>query len=237
MSAARTESLPCAAAPAARTALSRAARAARLAGLYALTPDLADTAALVAKVAAALDGSAAAIQYRNKSAPNALRREQAHALAELCAVRERLFIVNDDAEIASEVRADGVHLGAEDGAIAHARERLGPAALVGVSCYDALPRARAAVDAGADYVAFGSFFASTTKPAARHADPGLLMRARSLPVPVIAIGGITARNAASLIAAGAAAVAVINDVFAHDDPAMITRAARAIADMFVSARS
>ncbi len=225
MSAARTENSP------------RAALAARLAGLYALTPDLADTAALVAKVAAALDGGAVAIQYRNKSATDALRREQARALAELCIARERLFIVNDDAAIASEVRADGVHIGAEDGAIGHARERLGPAALVGVSCYGEWARARVAVDTGADYVAFGSFFASATKPAARHADPALLVRARSLPVPVIAIGGITSRNAAPLIAAGAAAVAVIDDVFAHDDPAMITRAARAIADLFLGARS
>jgi thiamine-phosphate pyrophosphorylase len=212
-------------------------RAARIAGLYALTPDLADTAALVAKVAAALDGGAAAIQYRNKSAPDALRREQGRALAQLCAVRKRLFIVNDDAAIASEVGADGVHIGAEDGAIGHARECLGPAALVGVSCYDEWARARAAVDAGADYVAFGSFFASATKPAARHADPALLVRARSLLVPVVAIGGITSRNAASLIAAGAGAVAVIDAVFVHDDPAMITRAARAIADLFSQVRS
>jgi thiamine-phosphate pyrophosphorylase len=210
----------------------RQARAARLAGLYALTPDLDDTAALTAKVAAAIAGGASAIQYRNKSAASALRREQARALAKLCALRGALFIVNDDVDIALEVEADGVHIGEDDGGIARARTMLGPERLIGVSCYNEWERAQSAIDAGADYVAFGSFFPSATKPGARRADPALLMEASSLPVPVVAIGGITSANAAKLIDAGAAAVAVIGDVFGHDGLPAIERAAAAIAALF-----
>jgi len=218
--------------PEGRTDAPRRARVARLAGLYALTPDLDDTAVLTAKVAAALAGGASAIQYRNKSAPDALRREQARALARLCAVRGALFIVNDDVDIAREVDADGVHIGEDDGGIARARAMLGPDRLIGVSCYNEWDRAQPAIDAGADYVAFGSFFASATKPAARRADPALLVRAASLPVPVVAIGGITSANATTLIDAGVAAVAVIGDVFAHDELSEIERAAAAIAALF-----
>ena len=111
-------------------------------------------------------------------------------------------------------------------------ERLGPDRLIGVSCSDDIERARAAVADGADYVAFGSFFPSSTKPGARRADVRLLRDAQTLGVPVVAIGGITAANMQPLIDAGAPAVAVIADVFAHDDPAAITRAASAIARGF-----
>ena len=218
--------------PEGRTEASRRARTARLAGLYALTSDISDTATLVAKVAMALAGGAAAIQYRNKSAPAVLRREQARLLAGLCEARGALFIVNDDVGIAREVGADGVHIGEDDDSIARARAMLGPDRLIGVSCYDEWERARSAIDAGADYVAFGSFFASATKPEARCADPSLLARAASLRVPVVAIGGITSANAATLIDAGATAVAVIGDVFAHDDLPAIERAAAAIAALF-----
>jgi len=126
------------------------------------------------------------------------------------------------------VGADGVHLGEDDASIMSARELLGPDRIIGVSCYNDFERARAAVEAGADYVAFGSFFPSSTKPAARHADLGLLQRARSLGVPVVAIGGIDALNARTLIDAGADAVAVINAVFMHDDAADVKTAAESI---------
>ena len=223
--------------PEGRTDAPRRARVARLAGLYALTPDLDDTAVLTAKVAAALAGGASAIQYRNKSAPDALRREQARALARLCAVRGALFIVNDDVDIAREVDADGVHIGEDDGGIARARATLAPDRLIGISCYNEWDRAQPAIDASADYVAFGSFFASATKPAAPRADPALLVRAASLPVPVVAIGGITSANATTLIDAGVAAVAVIGDVFAHDELPEIERAAAAIAALFAKPHS
>lgn len=207
----------------------RQARARRLRGLYAVTPDLADTAVLVACAAAALAGGAAALQYRNKSADRELRRTQAAALARVQAARGGLYIVNDDADLAAAVGADGVHLGEDDGAIAAARESLGPDRLIGVSCYDDCARAEAAVAAGADYVAFGSFFPSSVKPGARRADPSVLERSRALGVPVVAIGGITADNAGPLARAGADAVAVITGVFGTLAPDAVERAARRFA--------
>lgn len=210
----------------------RDARTARVAGLYAVTPECTDTARLVAQVIAAVAGGAALVQYRSKTLDAASRRAQARALAATPAVRRALFIVNDDPDLARDVDADGVHLGEDDASIASARARVGPDRIVGVSCYDDFDNARAAVDAGADYVAFGSFYASSVKPGARHADVALLGRARALRVPVVAIGGITAGNAKTLVDAGADALAVISDVFAHDDVADIARAASAIARMF-----
>jgi len=222
--------------PAARTepSAARRGRVARLAGLYAVTPDSGDTALLVRNVAAAIAGGAAVIQYRNKAADAALRRDQAGAIARLPARQHALFIVNDDAAVAADVDADGVHLGEDDADIATARAQVGADRLIGVSCYDDVGRARGAVAAGADYVAFGSFFASSTKPRARRADVSLLREAQTLGVPVVAIGGITAANMQALIDAGATALAVIADVFAHDDPAAITRAASAIARGFAA---
>jgi thiamine-phosphate pyrophosphorylase len=203
----------------------------RIRGLYAVTPDLADTDRMLAYVRAAIAGGAAAVQYRNKSASPALAALQARALADACRDRA-LFIVNDDVGLALEVGADGVHVGESDVAVSRVRERHGADWLVGVSCYDDLARARAAVAAGASYIAFGSFFPSSVKPAARHADIALLQAARSLPVPVVAIGGITAANAHALVAAGADAVAVISGVFARPDAAAVERAAAAIATLF-----
>ncbi|HKP65173.1 MAG TPA: thiamine phosphate synthase [Casimicrobiaceae bacterium] len=206
----------------------RTSRIARLAGLYAVTPDIADTALLARNVQAAIAGGAAAIQYRNKRADSALRFEQADAIARLPARARTLYIVNDDAALAAAVDADGLHVGEDDSAIATARALVGEDRLIGVSCYDDIERAHAAIDAGADYVAFGSFFDSSTKPAARRASIDVLRRAAALDVPVVAIGGITAANASSLIDAGATAVAVITDVFGRGDPASITHAAATI---------
>ena len=209
----------------------RRARARRIAGLYAVTPDTSDTVDLAARVAAALAGGASAIQYRNKTADAALKRAQAFALARVHALRGGLLIVNDDAALAAEIGADGVHVGEDDASIMAARELVGPDRLVGVSCYDDLERARSAVVAGADYVAFGSFFPSTVKPDARRAELELLGAARALDVPVVAIGGITRDNATSLVHAGADAVAVITALFDAPD---VEAAARAIAGCFPS---
>jgi thiamine-phosphate pyrophosphorylase len=201
-----------------------------LAGLYVLTPELADTASLVARVAAAIGGGAAAVQYRSKQASTALRREQALALCALCTARDVTFIVNDDVELACEVAADGVHLGRDDAAIGAARQRIGAGAIIGASCYDSLDIAQRALAAGADYIAFGSFFASRVKPDATRAQPSLLTRAKARwRVPVVAIGGITAANAAALTAAGADALAVISAVF---DSADVTAAAFAFRSAF-----
>ena len=123
-----------------------------------------------------------------------------------------LFIVNDDLELARAVQADGVHLGADDGDLAAARAAL-PNALIGASCYADLERARAAVGQGADYIAFGSVFASPTKPQAVRAPLGLFAQAQTLGVPTVAIGGITRANCAEVRTAGAHACAVISDLF------------------------
>jgi thiamine-phosphate pyrophosphorylase len=201
-----------------------------ISGLYALTPDIGDTDALTARVAAAIAGGATAIQYRNKTASPGLRLEQALALRRLCAAHGAMLIVNDDVDLASAIAADGVHLGRDDATIAAARERLGSRALIGASCYDSLVRAEAAVAAGADYVAFGSFFASAVKPDAVRADTSLLSVAKMRwNVAVVAIGGITAANAGSLLAAGADSVAALSAVFGAPD---VKAAAREIALLF-----
>ena len=205
----------------------RALRALRLRGLYAVTPELDDTALLRRQVDAAITGGANAVQYRSKSEDRALRATQARVLAELCRSRDVLFIVNDDAELAAEVGADGVHLGEDDGPLAVARLVLGPGAVIGVSCYNDLARARAMADEGADYLAFGSLYASSIKPVARRASLELLNRARSLGVRIVGIGGIDAENAGDVIEAGADAVAVISAVFAAED---VEGAAREISD-------
>ena len=191
---------------------------ARLSGLYALTPDLADTAELLRRSRAALLGGARLLQYRNKGADGAQRREQAGALLGLCREFGAPLIVNDDLGLALEIGADGAHLGREDGDLAAARAALGPGRLLGVSCYDAMERAREAKRNGADYVAFGSFFASPTKPAAVRAPLALPAQARAeLGLPVCAIGGITLQNAPQLLAAGVDLLAVITDLFEAPD--------------------
>jgi thiamine-phosphate pyrophosphorylase len=202
----------------------RRARAGRVRGLYAVTPDVADTAALVARVERVLDGGASALQYRNKAAGAALKRVQAQALAGLAAARGVLFVVNDDAGLGVAVDADGVHIGADDGSVAAVRAVVGPERIIGVSCYDDFGRAEAAVAAGADYVAFGSFFPSGVKPGARRAGVELLARAAALRVPVVAIGGINAENAGLLERDGAHAVAVISAVFDAPDARAAARA-------------
>ena len=207
----------------------RERRAARVRGLYAVTPELADTAELVRRVEAAIDGGATVVQYRDKTAAAALRAEQAALLARAVAARGALFIVNDEPKLAVAVDADGVHIGEEDGAIERARAIVGADRIIGVSCYADVALAEVAIAAGADYVAFGSFFASIVKPEHVRADLSVLVRARSLGVPVVAIGGIDANNAGELVAAGADSVAVISAVFAVAD---VRCAAQAIARRF-----
>lgn len=197
----------------------------RLRGLYAVTPDEPDTARLLAQVEAAVRGGARSVQYRNKAASPALRAAQARALASACRAGGALFIVNDDAELARAVGADGVHVGEDDGDLAHVRAVVGDA-IVGVSCYGDLERAKRAVAGGADYVAFGSFFLSSVKPHARRASVDLVAAARPLGVPIVGIGGITVDNAAQLVATGIDAVAVISAVFMGDPPAVEAAAAR-----------
>ncbi len=196
-------------------------------GLYLITPDEADGERLLARTAPLLP-FATWLQYRNKAAGAAVRARQAAALQALCATAGVPLIVNDDPALALAVGAAGVHLGEDDGDIAAARALLGAKAIIGVSCYDDAGRARAAAAAGADYLAFGAFFPSSTKPGARHARPGLLRQTASLDLPRVAIGGITPDNAPALIAAGADLVAVISGVFDAPDPIATARAYRAL---------
>lgn len=206
--------------------------AAALRGLYAISDGPRDD--LVDACAAALDGGARVLQYRDKTNDAPRRLAEARALQTLCATRGVPLIVNDDVELAIAVGAAGVHLGEDDGNLAAARARLGTHAIIGVSCYDSLERARRLAIAGADYLAFGAFFASPTKPHARHATLGLLREARAFGKPLVAIGGITVDNAPALIEAGADCVAVISALFGAAD---VRAAARDFASLFDASRS
>lgn len=196
----------------------------QIAGLYAITPDIADTPELLLRSRAALNGGARVLQYRNKTASPALRSIQALALQQLCAEFSVPLIINDHLELALAVNAAGLHLGGDDGDIAAARERLGPGKLLGASCYDRIELAQSAVAAGADHIAFGSFFASSIKPDAVRPPLDLISRAKKqFRLPVVAIGGITPHNAPQLISAGVDAVAVISAVFTAPDVAAAAR--------------
>ena len=199
----------------------------RLRGLYAITPDPAP-ADLPDRVAQALAGGARLVQYRDKSGDPDRRLDTARVLARLCHERQALFIVNDDPALARACDADGVHLGRDDPPLEEARRLLGPNRILGVSCYADLERA-AALAPQADYLAFGRFFPSRTKPDAVQAAPELLREARRLGRPLVAIGGITAENGGPLVAAGAQMLAVVEAVFgAHD----IRAAAAALSRLF-----
>lgn len=203
----------------------------RLEGLYAITDAvLTPPETLEEKVRAALAGGTRIVQYRDKTDDRLRRHREARLLRELTRDAGAIFIVNDDIELARTVRADGIHLGRDDASIADARASLGPDAIIGVSCYADLDRAFAAEAAGADYVAFGAFFPSSTKPVAMVAPLRLLGEASArLRIPVCAIGGITTENAAAVIATGADMIAVVGGLFGTED---IEAAARNLSTSF-----
>ncbi|HKR75232.1 MAG TPA: thiamine phosphate synthase [Rhodanobacter sp.] len=184
-------------------------------GLYAITDG--PRANLPDVVTQALIGGARVLQYRDKTADTARRHAEALALRQLCNAHAVPLIINDDVALAVAVDAAGVHLGRDDDDVAAARAVLGAGAIIGVSCYDSLARARAAAAAGADYIAFGAFFPSPTKPDAVRASPELLRQSAALGLPRVAIGGITPDNAPSLVEAGADLLAVISAVFGATD--------------------
>lgn len=191
----------------------------RIAGLYAI----ADSSYLappdfVIAAGAALAGGARVLQYRDKLSDAAQRAATARALNDLCREHGVPLIINDDVMLAAAIGAAGVHLGRDDADIRAARAVLGESAVIGLSCYNQLQPAHAAQASGADYVAFGSFFASRTKPQAVPATLALLHTARAtINIPIVAIGGITPENGAVLIEAGADALAVIEGVFNQAD--------------------
>lgn len=206
----------------------------KLRGLYAITDSklLAD-GRLLPYVEAALRGGARLLQYRDKSADESRRLREAEALRELCEHHGATLIINDDAELAARLGVS-VHLGQTDGSLAAARALLGRQAIIGATCHGSLQLADQAVAEGADYVAFGRFFQSLTKPGASEASPELLeqARARFANVPLVAIGGVSLDNAPELIGRGADLLAVINALFAADTPAEVERRARAFAALF-----
>jgi len=197
-------------------------------GLYAVTdPRLTSGRGLLRCVEDAIRGGAAVVQYRDKIADPRTALGNATALLTLCRRHGVPLIVNDSVEIAARIGADGVHVGRDDAAVRHARETLGPQAIVGASCYHELALAQSAVANGASYVAFGRFFESRSKPGRALATTDLLRQARTLvPVPLVAIGGITAGNGATLVAAGADLLAVIHDLWAGNDCVVSARALR-----------
>ncbi|GHC00429.1 thiamine phosphate synthase [Thermomonas carbonis] len=186
-------------------------------GLYLITPDDPDPARLLARTTPLLP-FASCLQLRNKVMDAAQLRDAGRSLRDACSDASVPFIVNDDAALAAELGADGVHLGEEDGGIALARALLGDAAIIGASCYDDIERARRLAAEGADYLAFGAFFPSPTKPQARRASLQLLRDSAGLGLPRVAIGGITPDNGGSLVTAGADLIAVISGVFDAPDP-------------------
>lgn len=199
-------------------------------GLYAITPETSDSNKLLRDVEAALRGGASMLQYRAKYlAPN-LRANQAQALQSLCKKYRVPLIINDDPAFAASMSASGVHLGSQDMPAGEAHQSLLAGMLVGVSCYDQLTLAIEAERNGADYVAFGSFFPSPTKPNAVRPALDLLREAKQkLSCPIVAIGGITVDNAPLLLEAGADAVAVISALFDASD---IESSAKQFAQLF-----
>jgi len=183
----------------------------KLRGLYAITPDGVDGEQLVEKVRRALEGGIALLQYRRKTGHSF---PEAKILMQLARSHGVPFIVNDDVDLALALGADGVHLGRDDPDIVFSKKRLS-GKIVGASCYDSPSLARSAVGAGADYVAFGSVFASPTKPAAGRASLSLFKN--DFGIPLCAIGGITLDNAPQVIEAGADLLAVISDLFDAPD--------------------
>jgi thiamine-phosphate pyrophosphorylase len=204
-------------------------------GVYLVTDrDRLPDAELGTRIAAIINAGVGWVQYRDKTDDHERRLGQAHALARLCDRLGARLIVNDDAELAAEAGASGVHLGEADTSVADARNRLGPQAVIGASCYNDVLRGKAAQAEGADYAAFGSVFPSPTKPDARRASPALISEAKAeLDIPVVAIGGITPENAAEVVAAGADAIAVVGGILDAPDPAA---AASSLAGLFGDVR-
>ena len=194
--------------------------------LYLITPPRLDAAAFSRELAAALDaGDVACVQLRLKEADDAAIRRAVAVLRPVVQSRDVAFLLNDRPDLAAELGCDGVHVGQQDASYAQARRLVGADAIVGVTCHASRHLAMEAADAGADYVAFGAFFPSATKEPPASADPDILSWWSALmTVPCVAIGGITAGNCASLVAAGADFLAVCAFVWQHPEgPAAAVR--------------
>lgn len=192
-------------------------------GLYGVTPDWDQAQTLAHAVRLAAKGGMTALQLRQKTAAAPLRRELAEHLLPICRQAGVALIINDDWRLALDIGADGVHLGRDDDDPAMVRTALSPNMYLGVSCYGDLDRAKAMLALNVDYVAFGAMFASGTKPQAPPITLSVLTQARALvndiapQTGVVAIGGITTDNAASVLQAGANSLAVVGGLFLSAD--------------------
>src|SRR6187551_13309 len=188
--------------------------------LYAITDSqLLPGEQLFTGVAAALQGGCKLVQYRDKSADAARRQLEAKTLLGLCNQYQAQLIINDDIALAKDIGAHGVHLGQDDLSPVAARIILGNQAIIGVTCHDSLELASKAIKDSANYIAFGRFFSSNTKPDARPAPLSLISEARAQfgKTPIVVIGGITLDNGKQLLAAGADMLAVCHSLFAAND--------------------
>ncbi len=201
----------------------------KLQGLYGIT-DGSTGQELIDKVSAAIAGGLSILQYRDKMQDYQTRLNDALNLRELCCQHNIPFIINDDVQLAKITHADGVHLGKDDSSIRYARLQLGHDAIIGVSCYKQLAFALSAQEQGANYIAFGAFFNSPTKPEAPTVSIETLKAARQkIHIPICGIGGITLDNAAQVIDNGADMVAVISNLFCTDN---ISETARQFSALF-----
>jgi thiamine-phosphate diphosphorylase len=193
-------------------------------GLYLVTDDRLEPDDLIARLDAALGAGADVVQFRDKRDDRSVVAAVGRRVAERCRAAGALFIVNDDAELARELDADGIHVGQDDAAPAEVRAIVGPNQIIGLSVSH-LPEAdAAAANPDVDYIGFGALFSTPTKPDAEPAGPEMLVEARRrVRCPIVGIGGITAQNLAAAFKAGADSVAVVSAVFSAPDPAAATR--------------
>ena len=207
----------------------------KLKGLYAITDSKLMGSDLISKTEQAILGGINILQYRNKTAPLEQQEQEALKLAQLCKNNNVLFLINDNVELALKVNADGVHLGQEDAPLQQAREQLGKDKIIGVTCHNKIQLAVESQKEGADYVAFGRFFKSETKPTASPAELSLISEANKyISIPIVAIGGITQETAHLLLNEGADMLAVIHAVFGQDD---ILSAARQFVEIIDSTKA
>ncbi len=184
----------------------------KISNIYAITPNTLLNLALIKRVIT--KHRISILQYRHKTFDNNIKLKEARALRLLCLEHNILFIINDDINLAEKIHADGVHLGKDDGSIQQARQQLGDAAIIGISCYDNIDLALQAQNQSANYVAFGALFDSSTKPNAPHCPLSLITKARQiLRIPIVGIGGIDFHNQQQALDAGCDAVAMVNALF------------------------
>ncbi len=191
----------------------------KLSGLYAITNQtLMPENIFLTTAQTAIESGISILQYRDKSHDTNKKLQQATALKKMCDSNDVLFIINDDIELAKKINADGVHIGQNDASLMETKKSLGNNKIIGVSCYNQLELANRAVKYGADYIAFGRFFNSSTKPDTPQANIKLISKFKQQhDIPVCCIGGITTENCQPLIDSGADMLAVINNIFHSTD--------------------